>query len=146
MSAKYCPECGRNYGTCPACNPPTSAMPERLAAKDDAEIARLAGELAELLDGKRHRAFVHCDQGVPHVSMAAFGRKISEKRNAIAQRAEAVDHARALEAAIARVRRIIEREKSSSAAYGSAVSDATLVDGFDLDEVLAALDQDGDSQ
>jgi hypothetical protein len=68
---------------------------ERLAD----EVDRLSGELAELTEARRHGAYVMCGHGIATVTMASFGRKISEKRNALAQRQEAVDEANRARAA-----------------------------------------------
>lgn len=49
--------------------------------------------LGEIAEARQHGAFTFCDQLVGHVSMTAFATKISEKRNALGQREEAVRHA-----------------------------------------------------
>jgi hypothetical protein len=64
---------------------------EQLTAERDA----LASDLAELTQARQHGAFTFCAQLVGHVTGEAFARKIAEKRNALAQREQAVTDARA---------------------------------------------------
>lgn len=62
----------------------------------DAVLAVIQPELdllAELSEARQHGAYTYCDQLVGHVNAAAFARKISEKRNALGQRDEAVRYA-----------------------------------------------------
>lgn len=68
-------------------------------------------DLAEVTQARQHGAFTFCEQQVGHVTIAAFARKISEKRAALGQREEAVRYANKqrrraeqAEAAIERVR------------------------------------------
>lgn len=58
-----------------------------------AERDALTSDLAELTQARQHGAYTFCDQLVGHVTVAEFARKISEKRNALGQRAEAVQYA-----------------------------------------------------
>lgn len=75
------------------------------------EVDRVTGELGELTEAQYHGAYVDCGHGIRTVTMAAFGRKISEKRDAIGQRAEAVAEAnRAREAEQAALHRVAELE------------------------------------
>lgn len=67
----------------------TSDTLDELYAERDA----LASDLAELTRARQHAAFTFCPQLVGHVTVAEFARKISEKRTAIAHRAEAVQYA-----------------------------------------------------
>lgn len=106
----------------------------------DTENALLREQLAELLDYKRYGT--DCRHNA-HVSMTAFAEKISEKRNALAQRAEAVEHARALEAAIARVN-AVHRPASHGDVCVYCASDQRI--GYDATwpcDTIRALDQEG---
>ncbi|WP_460071110.1 DUF6085 family protein [Streptomyces sp. YKOK-I1] len=49
--------------------------------------------IADFWEARQHGAFTFCSQSVGHVTMAAFARKISEKRAALAQRESAVRYA-----------------------------------------------------
>jgi len=57
------------------------------------ELDAVRSDLAELTQSRQHGAFTFCPQLVGHVTAEAFALKISEKRNAIGQRAEAVQYA-----------------------------------------------------
>lgn len=58
-----------------------------------ARLERAEADLAELTRARQHGAYTYCDQLVGHVNMTAFATKIAEKREAIGQRAEAVQYA-----------------------------------------------------
>lgn len=80
---------------------------ERLADERD----RVTGELAELTEAKYHGAYVDCGHGIQTVNMAAFGRKISEKRQALAERdACLAETNRARDAEQAALHRVAELE------------------------------------
>jgi bacterioferritin-associated ferredoxin len=74
------------------------------------EVDRVSGELAELTEAKYHGAYVDCGH-MQTVTMAAFGRKISEKRQAMAERDACLTEAnRAREAEQAALGRVAELE------------------------------------
>ena len=83
-----------------------------------ARLEAAESDLAELTRARQHGAYTFCAQQVGHVTVAEFARKISEKRNAIGQRAEAVQYANEqlqraeqAESAIVRVRALHKRNE-----------------------------------
>lgn len=84
----------------------TSDALDQLYAERDA----LASDLAELTRARQHAAFTFCPQLVGHVTVAEFARKISEKRTAIAQRAEAVQYAEEAAGSLDRIRQLHRNE------------------------------------
>lgn len=106
--------------TCAGCEGLRDRCERALAGRPTVELEQLArvtaqrdglaAELAEWHASKQHGAFVTCGHHVRTVTMEAFARKISEKRDAIAQRAQAVrdaqaflERARAAEATVERI-------------------------------------------
>jgi hypothetical protein len=83
----------------------TDAQLDALYAERDA----LASDLAELTVARQHGAYTFCDQLVGHVNMTAFATKISEKRAAIGQRADAVQYANEQKQRAGRAEAIRER-------------------------------------
>ncbi|WTW93671.1 hypothetical protein OG216_09900 [Streptomycetaceae bacterium NBC_01309] len=77
--------------------------------------AEARAELAEWNQAQRHAAFVTCGHGLRHVTMLAFGQKIAEKRDALAQRAEATAEANRARKAEADARAEVEKLRAENA-------------------------------
>jgi hypothetical protein len=102
-------------GRCPACGGSSLMLADGgyiTCRRLDCPQPDAASEvIADFWQARQHGAFTFCAQLVGHVTMTEFAKKITEKREAIGQRAEAVRYANGqqqraerAEAALARLR------------------------------------------
>ncbi|MFE6126645.1 hypothetical protein ACFQ6Q_00010 [Streptomyces sp. NPDC056437] len=92
------------------------------------ELAAVRSDLAELTEARQHGAYTFCPQLVGHVNVTAFARKIAEKREAIGQRAEAVQYANEqmqrterAEAELIEWKKLLQKSREKTAAHWAAI-------------------------
>lgn len=112
-------------GRCPACGLATLFVGDGgyiTCSNIDCPRPDLVTELiGEIGDSRQHGAFVFCGHHIGYATMREFATKISEKRNALGQREEAVRYANEqkqraerAEAAMARVRELLAAERDKA--------------------------------